>query len=469
MSVMMEGPTAPPVLQARFSDDSTHIIDSDGNLVPLTDPRVVLVWTIDCSPYVQRLIVSFMRHHGIRCRVSADTGKATLEYAKRISSGRECIAFRSIAGSIIRDLAESRNPDEITIYYNHDQHGPCQNGAWPEIWRMYQHAINLRNVVLFSNFNFRNNYWGLGDELGNELMTAIVFGDCFDEAEGVLRCIAKDAGAALDEFNRAIDTVVDAAAGGIAPAFKAFKEWSKRMAAIPLSAGLDETPRVLIFGGLNTRLVHHPITTYFIEIGVIPKIVDFGEITIANESEPALRYNYMRGRVRARDYMRFGPVLLDFLRPSSDRRAVWEALRARLAVTLIEKMVRRYRRVAHTSGLIHDPHIPHEEVVYAGDRLVTSISYAETVLIAGRYVKTIESGAYDGLVQVGVFGCPPTINAHAVLRPLANKSEVPYVALDVEGPWISANQTVLLESLAVQARRERARKIAARTTRPSGR
>jgi hypothetical protein len=50
------------------------------------------------------------------------------------------------------------------------------------------------------------------------------------------------------------------------------------------------------------------------------------------------------------------------------------------------------------------------------------------------------------------------MNSQAIIRPLANKSEIPYAAVDCEGPWLSSNQKRLLETIAVQAKRLRRKK-----------
>ena len=50
------------------------------------------------------------------------------------------------------------------------------------------------------------------------------------------------------------------------------------------------------------------------------------------------------------------------------------------------------------------------------------------------------------------------MNSQAIIRPLANKSDIPYAAIDCEGPWISTNQRRLLETIAIQAKRVRKEK-----------
>ena len=82
----------------------------------------------------------------------------------------------------------------------------------------------------------------------------------------------------------------------------------------------------------------------------------------------------------------------------------------------------------------------------------------ETPQIVGRFLYSVEEQIFDGLINLGTFNCQPAMNSQAIIRPLANKSEVPYAAIDCEGPWISSNQKRLLETIAVQAKRLRKKK-----------
>ena len=88
-----------------------------------------------------------------------------------------------------------------------------------------------------------------------------------------------------------------------------------------------------------------------------------------------------------------------------------------------------------------------------GHKYATYNGFTETPVTTGRYLCSVENGVYDGLISLGSFNCPPAMNSLAVIRPLSNTNDIPYAAIDCEGPWISANQRRLLETIAVQAKR----------------
>ena len=84
--------------------------------------------------------------------------------------------------------------------------------------------------------------------------------------------------------------------------------------------------------------------------------------------------------------------------------------------------------------------------------------YNEVLTTVGRFIQSVKSGFYDGLINLGCFNCQPAMNSQAIIRPLANKSEIPYAAIDCEGPQISTNHLRLLETITVQAKRFRSEK-----------
>ena len=107
------------------------------------------------------------------------------------------------------------------------------------------------------------------------------------------------------------------------------------------------------------------------------------------------------------------------------------------------------------SGILFDQHVPFADIMDAGHHYISYNGFTETPVATGRYVCSLKNGRYDGYVNLGSFNCQPAMNSQAIVRPISNASDKPYVALDCEGPWISANQRRRLETVAIQAKRIR--------------
>ncbi len=441
---------------ARLSENFDCIIDSDGERVPYDDPRVVHIWTIDYSRFSLRMMAKVYEKNGRKFRCPEPTNAELMQYAKKVCSGRECVPMTAMVGAMLKDIYENRGDDEISIYITLDQEGPCQNGAWPAVWETFVRRLNLKNVISGVQPNQRNNYLGLGSGHTKETNQCVLLGDLFEEAENTLKCLAQDRESAMETFEAEFERFLDCLGQGEKNIDEALSAWAEKMARIPLKASVEETPKVLIFGGLNLLFVHYPATEYFIEQGIIPKVVDFTEGSCWIEAENLVRYGFKKGLIRPEEHFSFSPR-------REDKQEAVKARKARFSVFLIDSMHKRFRAIMEKSNLMFDEHIPFVELAEAGHKYVSYNGMTETSTTAGRYVCSVQRDLYDGLVNLGSFNCQPAMNSQAIIRPLANKNDMPYVAIDCEGPWISTNQKRLLETIAVQAKRVRRRKNAARS------
>jgi predicted nucleotide-binding protein (sugar kinase/HSP70/actin superfamily) len=465
---MLEPATSPrsSVGEAHFTDDFSHVVDSDGNTVRLDDPRVRHILSIDVSPYAGEFLSRRFARRGWRCRLAPRTTKEVMQGAKAIGSGRECVPCAAIMGATYQDLVENRADDEISIYYNLDQEGPCQNGAWSLIWSAFRKRKELRNVVFLTWPSPRNNYVGKGEGMAVDLALSVVIGDLLDEAEYALRVLAKDPSEALESFESETKRFIETGTKGLVAIQQAWRRWARQLRDVPRRASVEETPRVLLFSGANLLFIHYPVTEFFIEQGVIPKLVDFAEFIHWLESEDVTRYGFSRGLTRARDQFNVPSLLASFADPRHWTSRAASAARCRAHIGLIDLAARTLRRLAGPAGLLYDEPIPAATLAAAGNEVVSINGFTETCLNTGRYVASAQGNVFDALVNVSAFNCQPAMNTQACVRASASKNQIPYASIDCEGPWISANQRRLLETIAVQAKRVRRDRVAQAGARP---
>ena len=104
------------VKQARFSENYKYIIDKDGQKIEFDDPRLVYVDPEPRNPYGRRLVINLFKKYNRKIRISKETDASVLQYAKKICSGRECLASVAIAGAD-KDTF-NRYPEEGIPTYN---------------------------------------------------------------------------------------------------------------------------------------------------------------------------------------------------------------------------------------------------------------------------------------------------------------------------------------------------------------
>ena len=441
--------------QARISEDYRYVIDSDGNRVEFDDPRVVHVWLPPTGLYTIRLLTGFFKKRNWNFRCGGEVDAGLFQYAKRLCSGKECLPSTAMIGATYRDILNNRGEEEISLYYNLNQNGPCQNGAWPIVWGTLVRRLNLKNCVFLVWPSLKNNYLGQGERFAAEFVISAVVGNLLDEARQTLKCLAKDGDYAGKMFELEVNRVIESAPKGVRALASALKKWAEVTARIPIKASCEETPKVLLFGGLNVMFIHYPITEFFAGQGIIPKVVDLLEGICWIESEYVVRYGFKRGMVEPGRQFNIKSILLSLFNPKNNLKEASMALRARLHIAATVSLMKRYRKIARKSGLIYDVHIPFLNLVREGYRYVSHNGFCETPVTVGRFICSIRSGVFDGLINLNSFNCQPAMNSQAILRILANNSDVPFASIDCEGPWISANQRKLLDTIAVQAKRWR--------------
>ncbi|GAX59163.1 activator of 2-hydroxyglutaryl-CoA dehydratase [Candidatus Scalindua japonica] len=442
--------------QARFTENYQHIIDSDNKRIKLNDPRITHVITYDFNHYSKLMMKGIFNRYGVNCRINDKTSAEIIQYGKKMCSGRECFPFIAITGFVLKDLYENRREDEITLCVNLNMEGPCQYGSWPAIGEVFVKKLNLKNFMFSTQWLPENKNLGLKRMHSIEIIRAIILGHFLEEAKNALICVAQNKESALSVFDKETDRLVEYIKSN-KHFIPALKEWAIKMAEIPRKISLEEMPKVLIIGGLNLLFVHYPVSEFFLEQGVIPKVVDFTEGILWLFSKPVLNFSLQRGVSDLKEQFSFTSIAKGALTSlfNGNRKNAFNALQNRITMAFIEKEMKRLRKIMLTSNLMFDVHIPFLDIIQEGNKHISYNAFSETPVTTGRYICSIKTGVYDALINLGCFNCQPAMNAHAIVRPLANKNDIPYAALDVEGPTISTNQRRLLETIAIQAKRNK--------------
>ena len=281
-----------------------------------------------------------------------------------------------------------------------------------------------------------------------------VIGHYITEVRNALQCVAENKELALENFERITDDLINNIEEGKKTLNTGLLRWAREIAKIPLKAKIDEIPKVLIFGGLNLMFDHYPIEDFFLENGIIAKVVDIVESMSLILAESSIRFGFKKGLLTPKE--QFNEELL--IAPNlneKERKEASRAIRNRKTMKFLDSQCKIFRKIMSRSGLLFDSFTSFTEIFEQGNEYVSSNNFTETTLVVGRYLNSLKDGIYDGLINLGTFNCQPAMNSQAIIRPLANKSKIPYAAIDCEGPWISTNQRRLLEAIALQAKRLR--------------
>jgi predicted nucleotide-binding protein (sugar kinase/HSP70/actin superfamily) len=285
-----------------------------------------------------------------------------------------------------------------------------------------------------------------------------MIGHYLTEAKNTLYCIAEDRFQAMTNFEEVTSDYIESLKReGEKMLATGLKDCALHIKKIPIKAKVDETPKVLIFGGINLANDHYPAENYLLEMGIIPKVVEYAEYIELTLSSFLVRFGFKRGYTTPKE--QFDESLFDYSNfNKKELREAERAIRYKKTLEFFHSQCQLYRKIIEATGLLFDPQINFEDLLEKGNEFASVNGITETPMITGRFIHSLESGVYDGLINLSTFNCQPAMNSQPIIRPIANKSDIPYAALDCEGPWLSTNQLRLLETIAVQAKRVRRKK-----------
>jgi predicted nucleotide-binding protein (sugar kinase/HSP70/actin superfamily) len=444
--------------RTEFAPDYKSVITTDGEKVPVDDPRVAHVFALDFSPYALEYIKHYYEARGMRCRVSKRTSAETLQSGKALSNGRECVPVVATLGEIYEDITRNRQDDEITIYYSFSAPGPCQHGGWPIMYDTFHERLQLKNIIFLAWPTRFNNYMGNGYLWSLNLRLGFPIGDLMDEAENTVRTLATDPEQAMKLFKDECTKALKASSAGLAAMESALRAWATAVRRIPLKAAVEDTPKMLIAGGANIWWLHYEVTDYFINRGIIPKLVDMAEFLNSNEQFPVTEYLFKLGKPPAEQGYNVEGVMssLTDRNLSPGTKVEGEVVLDMMTETWVAEHFRKWLRgITVTSGLLFDEEIELEDLYNESITVTSPVSGSEGPNNIAKYHLSAKSTVYDGIVNLRVFNCPIAGGTIAIVQTAANETEMPFVAIDVEGPTITANQQRLLETVLVQAVRNR--------------
>jgi predicted nucleotide-binding protein (sugar kinase/HSP70/actin superfamily) len=430
----------------------TAILIGGGRRVDLDAPEVVHVSLCDGDPFVSDMMAGFYASNGWHTVRTLNTSAEILRCARKVCSGRECLPFLSMIGKVVQYL-ETRPPGEVTVFHLLEQEGPCQIGAWYDAAPiLFEHLGEENALVAWPTA--RNNYLGQGDRFGTMKVAAFILSDILAEMRSSLGCLAKEPTAALDLLRDLKSELIMASRSGLLAIERALRGGARRLAEVTLREPIKDTPRVLLFGGINRVFVDGPVKDFFEERGILTKTTEWSEFMCFIEAEDIVRLGFSQGHLAPTAQCSM-PVLLQELFQSEDKSAVVRAMRARMHIGYIEMVDRRWRRIAAESGLLFNPYVSFNEVQDQGHQRISLNGFTEAPITVGRYAALLRSGGFDGYVNIGAFNCAPANTASAVIHSLSLRTDTPYAIIEADGNCITTSQLGQLETVAAQCRRRR--------------
>jgi len=418
---------AQPSLSKPFSPcrlaKGGEVVTSNGESVPLTDPRVKL-HMLNFSDFHAQSVDMALNWLGLHTGPMIPIGRSQLDLGLQFTSGRECLPLPLSIGQLLQ-INRDRPPGEIAGFIMMRGGAPCVSEAYMDYFERF--IVEHRLADMFMVHPGReNDYLGFDPfTLMKHLSPAILVADILVEIDHVLRVVG--APGSLEEFHREWEDL-RARAKTLDNFVEQLPEFVERLAALERTRDPMTCPKVVVTGDFYARFspfFMDGVRDLYAARGIILKPVDLTDLFLY------VTYDGMRGTANQWGLKPGGFALAKactrVLEPDGQ-----QYLQQWWGYQSGKRTEQRYREIFLDTGLlISRPN----DVVALFEKSSEHISpeiFGEITPTVGKSLNAEYEG-YDGILLIGPFNCLPFRISEAILKPLGIQQGMPLLTYETDG------------------------------------
>ena len=416
------------------------------------------------------LIVAAMRSHGIDAQVM-ETYKG-LQLGKQYTSGKECFPCQITLGDVLyhlegekKRLGDAFKPENY-LYFMAESGGPCRFGMYNKLHRIVLDSMDGFSRTRIATLTAEDSYC-LGGLMAPEDKThfrrsayvGIVIGDILDRMLWRTRPYEKEKGQAEDYYENALSIMCRSMeAHGRRKRFrhilKVLEEVVSKARSI-IDPSIPPKPLIGMVGEIYLRS-HRQSNQDLI------KLLESqgGEIVNASLAEWVNYVSYDNMQKAGREIV-FALKERD-LKSLRQHLRTWLSNRTELTYQYF-RMDQIYRGVKRHLDIHEDHKINKLEKQLDNDRLFSFHVGTEAGLSIGGALEYCLHG-FDGIVNVFPFTCMPSTMCSAVLKPLLDRRQIPYIDAAYDGTY-QPNLEAIIRTFMYQAAQHQQKRLAQENTR----
>lgn len=373
----------------RFENKSPVYVSSKGNIFPIKDPSVNIVFPSMGRTASELLSASF-RGLGFNSEVVDLPDFSTLMLGRANTSCKECLPLILTASTLLKHVEKKRDDNELTLYFMPTTSGNCRFSQYYVFLKKLVHKKEIDNVAFFT-LTAENGYAGLGIRSQVKLITAIIIGDIMDDIKNALLVLPDNREQAMNIFNRQWEKLLKCFENGSKNLYKILKNTAKELSAIKLKTPISKTKKVLLAGEIYVR------KDEFSSQELIKRLAARGIIT---KRSPILEWLYY--------------VDYNVKHQLKTELGFFENLEFTLKNLVIKNREKKIKKILSKSGLFEYEQIDIKKIVKTGSRFINPALTGEAIIITGVFFNEILKHVH-GVISVGPFACLPTRVTESIL------------------------------------------------------
>jgi predicted nucleotide-binding protein (sugar kinase/HSP70/actin superfamily) len=387
------------------------------------------------------VIAAALRSFGVDARVMQTY--EGLHLGKQYTSGKECFPCQITLGDILYHLEKekARLADEFRpenyLYFMAEADGPCRFGMYNKLHRLVFDSLDGLGKTNIVSVTSKDSY-SLGGLLAardrkhfrRTAYVAVVIGDVLDRILWRTRPYEKEAGQADDFFEQSLATMITAVeTHGRRKEFSQMLDILERVAKKAcdiIDPTIPPKPLIGMVGEIYLRS-HRQSNQDLIRL-----LETYGAESVNATIAEWINYiSYERRQDAARE------VVFAFKQRDSSRLRQHCKDWLRYQTELTYQYYRQdqiYRRVQKHLPIHNDHRIGKIEKQLDNDRLFSFHVGTEACLSIGGALEYCIHG-FDGIVNVFPFTCMPSTMCSAVLKPILDRMQIPYIDTAYDGTY----------------------------------
>jgi predicted nucleotide-binding protein (sugar kinase/HSP70/actin superfamily) len=375
----------------------TYYLDSEGNKLKLTDPRVKMI-LFSLNDLSNQSMAAICEKLGVRTEALPISDFEDLQLGRGVTTCKECLPMIMCIGQMLKYLKHRKDPNEKLLVFQPRAAGYCRLGQYHNYMKMLIKERKIKDVALITLAN-EERYAGLGPSFAFYAWQALLAADVMDDIRGSIWALAKDVNSAIELFNREYDKILNVLKTGNSRKFyRQLKETAQELNKIEIIQPVKDTPHVVIMGEIyvrKDRFSNMDIARRVAERGFIPRVAPMSEwIYYLNyKTKTGLQkpeYNSIIG------WLEF--YISDFTQKH------------------IEKKI---KKIFDKCSLYNMEMIDVADMIRFSKHLIPQSLDGEPGMIAGVAMRDSMT-KYSGVINIGPFGCMPVRFTESVMGPITD-------------------------------------------------
>ncbi|MFO7644504.1 MAG: acyl-CoA dehydratase activase [Desulfosarcina sp.] len=436
--------------RTEFKRGRAGVVASSGRWLPLTDPRVTLLFP-SMGKRSSEALAAVFTSEGINSVAAEPADEAILKRGKANTTCKECLPLILTTGTLLDHLDRNRRPDEVLVYFMATGAGPCRFGQYRVFMEDLIKKRHIENVALFS-LNSEDGYSGLDRSVHYRAWQSVIIADAMEDIRSMLLANAVDPQPALIVFEQAWGQLIQAIQSGHPEGLdRQLDQTADLLGRIALKRPLHEVPVIALVGEIFVRrdgLSRQHLTRHLAQMG------------FACVCAPVAEWIYYSDWLQKKGLTYSEPMTW------------WEKIGFALKGRSMKKTELRIKQKLARSGLIHCETINLSTIIRHAHPYITPDHLGEAILTVGSALSDVASKTC-GVIAIGPFGCMPNRLAESILNEvmtvsdklkatpgdarlqamLAGMEALPFLAIESDGSPFPQIINARLEAFCLQAKR----------------